>query len=451
MSVHPNRIQLLKAGRENPGPVIYWMNRDQRVADNWALLYAQEQAVKRRVPLVVAFVLVPEYLNAGYRQYAFMLRGLEEVEYKLSKYRIPFVILPGIPEQELPRMIEDIHAGILVTDFSPLRINRTWRTLVAGKITIPFYEVDAHNIVPCRGVSNKLEYGAYTLRPKIQKLLPEYLVEFPSLKKHRFVWNDRLPQIDWRKVERSLRVDRSIGEVDWLVPGEKAALKILEQFLENRLAEYDAKRNDPLACGQSHLSPYLHFGQISAQRVALEVTRFGQFMKSSEAFLEELIVRRELSDNFCFYNKYYDSVDGFPEWSRQTHQLHKRDTREFVYDLETFEHTMTHDPLWNAAQHEMVYRGTMHGYMRMYWAKKIMEWTKTDEDAMEIAMYLNDKYELDGRDPNGYAGIAWSIGGVHDRAWGDRKIFGKIRYMNFDGCKRKFNVQQYIDKQYGTQ
>ena len=198
-------------------------------------------------------------------------------------------------------------------------------------------------------------------------------------------------------------------------------------FLQTKLALYAEKRNDPNQKGQSDLSPYLHFGHLSAQRIALEVRKNSKDLDSKRAFLEELIVRRELSDNYCFYNPHYDRFEGFPAWAQKTLNEHRRDTRDYLYNQEQFENGLTHDPLWNAAQMEMVRKGKMHGYLRMYWAKKILEWTPSPEEAQRIAIYLNDKYELDGRDPNGYTGIAWSIGGVHDRAWGERPVFGKIR------------------------
>jgi deoxyribodipyrimidine photo-lyase len=446
MAVNGKRIQILNSGGEVPGPVVYWMNRDQRVDDNWALLFAQEEAIARKVPLLVVFVLVSDYLGANLRHYDFMARGFREVENKLMNYRIPLFLLRGSPGHEIPSFIKKNRCGIIVTDFSPLRINRYWRSTVAENVKIPFYEVDTHNIVPCRVVSEKAEYGAYTFRPKIQKVLPEYLVEFPSVVKHPFAWKERTQHIDWDIELRSLKLDSSVGVITRIVPGEKAVFKVLSNFLDHRLKDYDERRNDPLASASSGLSPYLHFGQISAQRVALEIQRFERFIKSSDSFLEELIVRKELAENFCYYNNNYDSPDCFPAWSKETLNRHRRDRREYIYRPDAFEYGETHDPLWNAAQNQMVNTGTMHGYLRMYWAKKILEWTKNVEDAMETAIYLNDKYELDGRDPNGYAGIAWSIGGVHDRAWGDRNVFGKIRYMNYEGCKRKFDVKTYIEK-----
>jgi deoxyribodipyrimidine photo-lyase len=444
--MHPERLRTLKPGKTGSGPVVYWMSRDQRCRDNWALWYAQQTALQIRVPLRVDFCLATLFLGAAWRQYAFMLRGLQEVEKNLTEKNIPFSCLTGSPEKEIPAFVQRIEAAVLVADFDPLRIKRSWKQAASRKIGIPFLEVDAHNIVPCWAASPKQEFGAYTLRPKIQRLLPDFLEEIPALKKHPYPWKEKIPTTDWENMLTNLKVDRSVPEVAWLRPGEKAAQKALGDFLNNGLAPYDAKRNDPTLKGQSNLSPYLHFGQLSAQRVALEAQRTGVPVASKAAFLEELIVRRELSDNYCYYNPFYDQFEGFPEWARKTLHAHRKDRREYLYSREQFEVGQTHDPLWNAAQMEMVRSGKMHGYLRMYWAKKILEWTPSPEEAQRTAIYLNDRYELDGRDPNGYTGIAWSIGGVHDRAWGERPVFGKIRYMSFKGSKSKFDVEKYIKK-----
>jgi deoxyribodipyrimidine photo-lyase len=245
---------------------------------------------------------------------------------------------------------------------------------------------------------------------------------------------------------RGIKIDRTVPAVDWITPGERAAWTALRTFINRGLARYDESRNDPSRHGQSGLSPYLHFGQLSAQRVAMEVMKSAYLEGYQEAFLEELITRRELSDNFCYYNRSYDSAKSFPAWSRATLEKHRHDRREHLYTLAQFEKGRTHDDLWNAAQRELVVRGKMHGYLRMYWAKKILEWCRTPERAVKIALHLNDKYELDGRDPNGYAGVAWSIGGVHDRPWGEREIFGMVRYMSHKGCRVKFDVDAYIEK-----
>jgi deoxyribodipyrimidine photo-lyase len=444
--VNRKRVRVLKDGNRKPGPVIYWMSRDQRVRDNWALLYAQELALEETIPLAVIFCLVPQFLNATVRQFGFMLDGLQEVERNLAEKNIPFFLLRGSPALEIPRFVKKYGGGTLIADFDPLRIKREWKETVAGEIGIPLYEVDARNIIPCWIASPKQEYGAYTLRPKIKRALPEFLEDFPGLRKHPIAWREKTEKINWTRAKKMLRIDRTVSEVDWIRTGENAAQKMLREFLSERLPWYHKGRNDPTEDAQSHLSPYLHFGHISAQRIVLEVTKHNADKESQEAFLEELIVRRELSDNFCFYNAHYDNFEGFPDWAQKTLNDHRKDPREPIYSLDDFERADTHDQLWNAAQREMVRRGKMHGYMRMYWGKKILEWTESPEEAIKIAIYLNDRYELDGRDTNGYAGIAWSIGGVHDRAWPERPIFGKIRYMSYNGCKSKFDVMAYREK-----
>lgn len=427
------------------GPLVYWMSRDQRARDNWALLFSQELALKFNVPLAVIFCLVPEFLGASLRQYRFMLKGLKDVELKLKSLDVPFILIRGLPELEIPRFIQEQNAGILVTDFSPLRISQKWKRDISNRIDIPFYEVDAHNIVPCWIVSDKQEYAAYTFRPKIHRLLPEFLDDPPGLKPNNLPWKEDVNN-DWLGAERkllSLKTKKGIPEKVLMKAGEDAANDQLTDFINSRLSRYDNDRNDPLRDGQSGLSPYLHFGQISSGRVSMEVEAS---LIVSDAFLEELIVRRELSDNFCYYNQNYDSVLGFPDWARKSIEGHRRDPREYIYSQDELELAKTHDPLWNAAQKEMVIRGKMHGYLRMYWAKKILEWTQSPEDALRIGVYLNDRYELDGRDPNGYTGIAWSMGGVHDRAWKERPIFGKVRYMSYKGASSKFDVKAYIQK-----
>jgi deoxyribodipyrimidine photo-lyase len=446
MPVNLKRVRTLQEGLLKQGPVVYWMSRDQRTDDNWALLFAQELALQAKVPLIVVFCLVPEFLNATIRHYGFMLKGIDETMHSLSKNSIPLMIIHGQPGKALPQFLKHHRAGALVTDFDPLRVKRIWKSEVASVISIPFHEVDAHNIVPCWHGSSKQEYGAYTLRPKILRALPEFLTPFPKLMKHPFRLSSLPPEVHTNNLVTTLDIDTSVKEVAWLHPGKKEAIKTLRRFLRHGLATYAEARNDPNLSGRSCLSPYLHFGQISAQKIALEVMHAEVPKQSKDAFLEELIIRRELSDNYCFYNSAYDSFEGFPSWARKTLNEHRRDKRDYQYALKEFERAATDDALWNAAQQEMTWTGKMHGYMRMYWAKKILEWTESPEQAMEFAVYLNDRYSLDGRDPNGYAGIAWSIGGLHDRAWGERPVFGKIRYMSYGGCRSKFDVSAYIEK-----
>jgi deoxyribodipyrimidine photo-lyase len=447
--VQSERVRLLKKGNAKPGPIIYWMSRDQRLNDNWALLYAMELAKQKNTFVIIVFCLVENFLNATEIQYQFMLDGLKQLANTARNYNIPFILLQGKPEEEIPKYIKQSDASCLVFDFDPLTIKRDWKNKIAKLIDIPFYEVDAHNIVPVWKASPKEEFAAYTFRPKIQKLLPDYLTEYPEIKKQE------IPEHFGESISTfpslpsgTLNTIRNIK----FAPGEEAAHKCLFDWINKKLPDYAQKRNDPNQNCQSNLSPYLHFGMFSSQRIALEVNKFAignidiNLTDSVNAFLEELIVRKELSDNYCFYNDKYCQFDGLHNWAKTTLNLHRKDEREYIYSLEEFENAETHDILWNAAQNEMSHTGKMHGYMRMYWAKKILEWTESPEEALEYTIYLNDKYELDGRDPNGYTGIAWSIGGVHDRAWNERPVFGKIRYMNYNGCKRKFDINQYISR-----
>jgi deoxyribodipyrimidine photo-lyase len=444
--VNRERLRSLNQARHGHGLVAYWMSRDQRVQDNWALLYAQELALALGQPLAVVFCLAPTFLGATLRQYAFMLKGLRQLANDLAHLNIPFFLVTGDPAQELVRFAEDYRIGAMVSDFSPLRLVRNWKSAVAARIGVALEEVDAHNIVPCWVASAKAEYGAYTLRPKLLRQLPEFLQDFPPLSRHPVAWQGKRPDIRWERLTAQLAIDLGVPEVTWLSPGERQARARLDYFLEHRFPDYGERRNDPTLAGQSDLSPYLHFGQLAPQRVALAVKRRRGHDESRKAFLEELIVRRELAENFCFYQPHYDNFAGFPAWAQKTLNEHRRDERERLYPPEALESGRTHDELWNAAQREMVRRGKMHGYLRMYWAKKILEWTASPEEAQTLAIYLNDKYELDGRDPNGYAGIAWSIGGVHDRAWPERPIFGKIRYMSYNGCRAKFKLEVYINQ-----
>lgn len=439
------RARLVSEGSPGHGPVIYWMSRDQRAADNWAMLWAQQEALAHKKSLVVVFCLVPDYPGASLRHYLFLLKGLAELQRKLTDLNIVFHLLEGDPIELLPRFLQCYDAHLLVSDFDPLRIKRRWQDEIKSRVTMPYYEVDSHNIIPAWVTSDKKEYAAYTIRPKIKRLLDDYLTEFPRLRRHPFDCDVPKTPVDVHCLAAGIK-DNSIGELSWIQPGERAALKAMRQALDGLLPKYATDRNDPCRQAQSGLSPYLHFGHLSAQKLALLVTMHPDLPpESREAFLEELIVRRELADNFCLYEPRYDSFDGFHPWAQKSLNEHRGDSRDYIYPLTEFEQGRTHDPLWNSCQLDLVSGGKLHGYLRMYWAKKILEWSENPEKAMVNAIELNDRYSLDGRDPNGYAGIAWSIGGVHDRAWAERPVFGKVRYMNAAGCRRKFDVDRYIN------
>ncbi|MGM0365475.1 MAG: deoxyribodipyrimidine photo-lyase [Actinomycetota bacterium] len=439
------RSRKLKGGVTGSGPVAYWMSRDQRANDNWALLFSQALSHRLGKQLVVLFCLADEFLGAGDKQFLFMLEGLKETEKNLADYSIPLTVASGNPANKVKDFLKKYHIGALVTDFSPLRIKRRWTEKIIRTADIPFFEVDAHNIVPCWQASDKQEYAAYTIRPKINRLKPRFLTEFGEIKKQNIPSGFKLFDNRWHDIYRKRGFKKNLLENLLQKPGEKEAFRVMELFLENKLKSYAADRNDPNREGTSNLSAYLHFGQISAQRIALEALKF-EPDDSQGTFLEELIIRKELSDNFCYYNKNYDSFAGFPRWARDTLARHMADRRPYLYSLEQLENAQTHDKLWNAAQNEMLKTGKMHGYMRMYWAKKMLEWISSPQKSMEAAIYLNDRYQMDGRDPNGYTGIAWSIGGVHDRAWNQRKVFGKIRYMSKKGMDKKFDTSRYVSR-----
>ncbi|MBN2168932.1 MAG: deoxyribodipyrimidine photo-lyase [Actinobacteria bacterium] len=444
--VNPLRVRRLNRSAGKKGPVVYWMSRDQRTTSNWALRFALETAERKGTFVVVAFCLMPEFLGATFRQYHFMIEGLKGVDRSLREKNIPFYLLTGNPVQRLPEFIRQLRAGILVSEFDPLKIKRAWKHAVVKNADVAIYEVDAHNIVPCLEASDRQEYSARSFRIKLSKKLSGFLDQCPEPYGQKYNAEDQVGTTDWNEIESSLMVDRSVPPVEWLKPGTSEGFKTMARFIENSLAGYARRSNDPNEKVRSDLSPYLHFGQLSAADVFSEVSRADASEEDKDSFLEQLLVRRELSDNFCFYNRSYDRVDGFPDWARATLEAHAGDPRPYMYTREQLESGDTHDELWNAAQTEMVKTGKMHGYMRMYWAKKILEWTRAPAEALDTSIYLNDRYELDGRDPNGYTGIAWSIGGVHDRAFKERSVFGKIRYMSYRGCRRKFDVDGYVSR-----
>ncbi len=442
--MNPQRVHILRNAETVRGPVLYWMHRDFRARDNWGLIHARLQALKKSQPLAVVFCLAPGFAEATSIHFSFLLEGLKETAQFLRRDNIPFFVLRGDPGAEVARFARKHKAALVVTDFDPLRIKARWIHDLLRACEQPVHEVDSRNVVPARIASDKREFMARTIRPKITRLLPDFLDEFPVLPPHPHPWPMTCPDPDF-SAPAGTRIDSYRPQALTVEPGEQAARTVLGAFLHEKLARY-TQRNDPNQEVSSDLSAHLHFGMISAQRVALETLAHGHPGEQTDAFLEELIVRRELADNFCLHTPDYDSVDGFPAWAAQSLHKHRNDPRPALYSPEEFENARTHDPLWNAAQTQMLLTGKMHGYLRMYWAKKILEWSPSAADALHTAIRLNDRYSLDGRDTNGYTGIAWSIGGVHDRGWTERPIFGKIRYMNLAGARRKFDVKRYVHR-----
>lgn len=440
--MNPRRIHILRDGPVIRGPVLYWMHRDFRARDNWGLTHARLQALKIGQPVAVVFCLAPEFAGATAVHFDFLLAGLRQTAHALRQQNISFFALTGNPGVEVANFARANGAGLMVTDFDPLRVKMQWHKDLLSACEQPVHEVDSRNIVPARVVSDRREFMARTIRPKIMRLLLEFLDDFPLLPPHPHDWPKTLTEPDFTVPRSGLSHDT--GRQKLLVEsGEKAGRSLLQDFLKNRLPFY-ANRNDPNQDVCSNLSAHLHFGMLSAQRAALETQSCGLGGEHVDSFLDELIVRRELSDNFCLHTPDYDTEDGFPTWARESLHKHRNDSRAIIHSPEEFEDARTHDPLWNAAQTQMLRSGKMHGYMRMYWAKKILEWSPSPADALCTAIRLNDRHSLDGRDSNGYTGIAWSIGGVHDRGWTERPIFGKIRYMNLAGARRKFDVDRYV-------
>ncbi len=427
--------------------VVYWMQRAQRAQDNPALNVAIAAANLLGKPVVVFIGLVPFYPNANLRSYSFFVQGLPDIAEGLL-HRSVGLVLRRWPEHELERFCQEVHPCLVVGDENPMREPEQWRVAAAHHLRVPFWTVDADVIVPT-ALLKKEQYAARTIRPRIHALLHDFLTE-PGNPKARLPWqqpaNLEAHSINDDMLEK-FPIDSSVAPVSGFPGGTKAALAALKRFISERLEGYDTKRNHPDVDGTSQISPYLHFGHIGPHTVALAVKNADAPLPDREAFLEQLIVRRELAINFVKYNWHYDRLQSAEPWALRTLKEHHRDEREYLYTEEQLENAETHDPLWNAAQQQMVLSGWMHGYLRMYWAKKILEWTPSPEDAFAIAVRLNDRYELDGRDPNGYTGIAWAMGGKHDRAWGpERPVYGKIRYMSYASTSRKFDSKLYIDR-----
>ena len=448
-----SRVTVRRGGVPDPDGrcVVYWMQRTQRGIDNHAVDLAVKAANLLGLPLVVYFAGISNFPHANLRHYAFLNQGLPDIEADLAARNISFVIRRA-PDESHERFLADARAAFVIGDENPMREPERWRKALASRIKTPFWTVDADVVVPSK-LMEKAQYGAYTIRPRLYRLLPEYLHPHENLKAEREWKRPRGFYSDsvHEDITRGWKeLDRSVGPVDEWKGGTHAALKRLPMFIGRMLKDYDAQRNHPETDGTSCLSPYLHFGHLGPVTIALAVeaaTKANPKLQAArDSYFNELIVWRELAVNFVRYTPNYDSAECAENWAKATIAEHARDEREHLYSLRQLEQAQTHDDLWNAGQIQMVRHGWMHNYLRMYWAKKIMEWTPNVATAMKYAIYLNDKYLLDGRDPNGYAGIAWAILGKFDRAWGERPIFGKIRYMSGTSTGKKFDSKRYIQQ-----
>jgi deoxyribodipyrimidine photo-lyase len=420
--------------------LLYWMQASQRAEWNPALEYAVQESNHLQKPLVVCFCLDPRGEGRQTRHLRFMLEGLAGTAELLDDRGIAFLLRAGPPHEVVATLAKE--ACMVVTDLGYLRGQQEERTLLSGQMEVPLVEVEGDVVVPVETASTKEEWSAATFRRRVTP----HLEPFPRKPEHHDL-KVRSVAGEYESLSLSRPDDllRSLGAVEAAGPGAftgglVAARRLLDLFVREKLGLYASERNDPNADVLSCMSPYLHFGQISPLEIALRVRATGAV--NAAVYLEELIVRRELSMNFVRYNPDYASFRCLPSWAQKTLAEHERDPREYEYTLAELEAARTHDPYWNAAQREMLLTGKMHGYMRMYWGKKVLEWSPSPKEAYHRLLTLNNRYELDGRDPNSYAGIAWCFG-KHDRAWKERRIFGKVRYMNAKGLMRKFDADRY--------
>jgi deoxyribodipyrimidine photo-lyase len=447
------RITIRRSGAPLPDGkcIVYWMQRAQRGIDNPALDTAIAIGNELDLPVIAYFSAISNFPSANLRHYAFLNQGLADIEEDLAARNVSFIVRRP-PDNSLEALLKETAAAMVIGDENPCREPERWRKVLAKRLKLPFWTVDADVVVPS-SLFPKHFFMLHHFRPKLQAELPKHLVPLPKTKAQKQwqrprsfaafpVKNDVTE--GWRNF------DRTVKPVGQFTGGTHAALKRLRHFVNNLLPDYEKQRNHPEIDGTSQLSPYLHFGHISPLTIALAVEAAVKEGKATQAardsYLDELIGWRELSVNFVKHVPNYDSIECAPEWAQKTLREHARDKRNPTYTLEELEHGQTYDELWNAAQLQMVNTGWMHNYMRMYWAKKILEWSPNPAKAWEWAVILNDKYELDGRDPNGYSGVAWAIGGVHDRPWFDRPIFGTIRYMSGASTGKKFDSRKYIQQ-----
>ena len=397
--INPARIFEVNKNPIKSGDIVYLCEREIRAKDNFALQFA----IQKSKELNLSLKIIHPKINYEYKpKQNFIYKQILQAKNIFQKLGLDFEIIDKNPSE----VITTIKPALLILDFNPI-LNRDYLKNTDFKI----YEIDGHNIVPARFISDKQEYSAATLRRKIYYNIYPFLTEFDNLTKEKV-------------------------EVDF----------VLDDFIKNKLDYYSEFKNDPAKNVLSGLSKYLNLGFISSQRVALEVIKSNAADVKKEAFLEELIIRKELADNFCLYTKSFEDFSGIPIWAKTSLENHKQDIRLYIYSLKELENAKTHDILWNATQNQLIKDGFIHGYLRMYWAKKIIEWTPSTNVALKIAIYLNDKYAYDSPSANGYVGILWAIAGLHDRAFVDYPVTGKIRRMTYNSIKRRYDLQSYIKK-----
>ena len=397
--INPARIFELNNKPVKNGKIIYLCEREIRVKDNFALQFALQKSEELNLPLKI----IHPKINYEYKpKQVFIDNQIIQAKKQFRQIGLYFEVIEKTPAE----IIKSLKPALIILDFNPI-LKRDYLKNTDSKI----YEVDGHNIIPARFVSDKQEYSAATLRRKIYYKISPFLTEFDNLKTEKV-------------------------EADY----------VLEDFIKNKLPYYAEYKNDISKNVLSGLSKYLNLGFISSQRVALEVIKSGVKDINKEIFLEELVVRKELADNFCLYANSFKDFSRISNWAKMSLNNHKFDIRPYIYSMEELENAKTYDTLWNATQIQLIREGTIHGYLRMYWAKKILEWTFSPDEALKTSIYLNDNYAYDSPSANGYVGILWAIGGLHDRAFIDYPVTGKIRRMTYDSLKRKYDLGDYLNK-----
>ncbi|CCV63787.1 deoxyribodipyrimidine photolyase [Alteracholeplasma palmae J233] len=445
---------LIKGSQENNKEyVLYFMQQSARVSYNHALAFAIKKANEKNLPLVVCFLFTDNYLGANRRHYQFLLEGIKEVAQQLDSLGITFITRYGDLLESIQPLLEK--TALFVMDYGYLKpqlvLRRSIYNYIKTNLDLETYMIESDVLIPVRKAYPKLAYGAYVLRPHLIRKRALYK-DFKGLEEIKNQMKVNLTtELDFTNINAFLdhmKIDQTIKASDLFKGGYSQALLHLEDFFTNKIKHYE-NRNDPSLRIQSYLSIYLHFGQISVLEIIDylddKLSQNEITLEIYDSFFEQLVVRRELSFNFVTYQPNYDTFSYMTEkWAYDTMKEHENDPREFLYHKEELELGKTHDIYFNAAMKEMRVTGFMAGYMRMYWAKKIMEWSLSMQEAYETIVDLNNKYFLDGRDPNSYQNIAWCFGKA-DRPWANRNIFGTLRYMNSDGLKRKFKIEQYLE------
>lgn len=479
-----NSLRVSHRNQHQPNPnadyVLYWMSINRRLHYNFALEYAVAWANKLGKPLLIYEGLSCNIPWASDRTHTFLIEGMQEHHEFFLNNNINFYSYIEKKPSEGAGLVENLasNACMVIADEYPVYIIKPYNRLMAKRVNIPWVTIDSNGLIPMNA-TDKAPYSAFVFRRQMQKLFLQCYNHPPEqnpLEQLKNTTKINLPTSFLQKypdasdlytnipeLVSTLQIDHEVHPVT--TPGTRqAALKQLDDFVEHRLHRYHEERNDPDLNMVSGLSPWLHYGKISAYEVVKATlsrqpkdwdtskityqngSRPGFFGGHPyiDAFLDELITWRETGFHFCHHTSNYDRFDSLPDWAIETLETHASDTREYQYTLEEFEQAKTHDPLWNAAQRQLVRDGIIHNYLRMLWGKKILEWSESPRIALQIMIELNNKYSIDGRDPNSYSGIFWVLGRF-DRPWGpERPIFGKIRYMTSDSTLKKVKLKNYL-------